>query len=410
MSGTHRDRVAVTGLGAKTPAGLTVTEAFAHVLSGKSTARRVDALVGTAVPFACTVPGFDTTPYFSARHGNGLDRVSRLGLCAAVDAHRDSGLPVDGAGDRWGVFVGTGGSGPVAGTDTAVTAELQGRRGVTAYTVPMLMPSAAAARIAIRFGVRGPAHTYVTACASGATALGEALCAIRAGNLDVALAGGVDSAVAPMTMTAFDRVGALSRRVDDPAGASRPFDADRDGFVMAEGAAFLVLERWEHASARGARIYAELAGYGANSDAYHVVAPAPDGAAAAACMAMAVRDAGIERSDIGHINAHGTSTVRNDAAEAAAVVRCFGPHPPPVTATKGVVGHMIGAAGAFEAVVSVLSIRDGLVPPVANHVSQSDPPIIDVVAGQPRELRPAPVLSNSFGFGGHNTALVFLPA
>jgi 3-oxoacyl-[acyl-carrier-protein] synthase II len=410
MTAGGRIRVAVTGLGVKTPAGVSVTEAFERVLSGKPTAQFVNALVGQNVPFACVVPDFDTTPYFSVRQRNGLDRAARLGLAAAVDALADSGLAAEATTDRWGVFVGTGGVGVVAGTGIAVTAELRGRRGVTAYTLPMLMPSATAARIGIRFGVRGPANTYGTACASGATAIGEAVRAIRAGALDVVVVGGVDSCVLPMIMTAFERVGALSRRADDPAGASRPFDADRDGFVMAEGAAFLVLERWEHAAARGARVYAEMGGYGANSDAYHIVAPAPDGAAAAACMAAALDDARIDRRDVGHINAHGTSTVLNDAAEATAIVRCFTANTPPVTAPKGVVGHMIGGAGAFEAVMSVLTVRSGLVPPVANHVGQSGPNVVDVVADEPRDVGPAAAVSNSFGFGGHNASLVFLPS
>ncbi|MEA2931240.1 MAG: 3-oxoacyl-[acyl-carrier-protein] synthase, partial [Actinomycetota bacterium] len=232
---------------------------------------------------------------------------------------------------------------------------------------------------------------------------------IRDGSADVILAGGSEAAVTPIAIAAFARMGALSGRHDAPELASRPFDVARDGFVIGEGAAFLVLERWDRAIARGARIYGEIAGYGRNADAYHVTAPSPGGVGAAECMRLALADAGLEPSDIGHVNAHGTSTQLNDAAEAEAVVKVFGESMLPVTSIKGVTGHLIGAAGAAEAVASFLAMRDGTVPPTANHISTEDELTIDMVHGAPRALAAAPVVSNSFGFGGHNATLVLVP-
>jgi 3-oxoacyl-[acyl-carrier-protein] synthase II len=405
-------RVAITGMGVKTPAGTTVQESFATVLDGKSVVRHVDALADAdvTVTIAGLVPDFDTEPYFSRRERLGLDRTAQLGLAAAVDAAGDSGLEFWRLDDRCGVCVGVGGVATSGTAENVTTARLKTGRRLGPFTVPMLMPSATAARIGLRLGITGPSITYATACASGSTAIGEALRAIRSGTLDVVVAGGTESGVTPLVMEGFAQVGALSRRVADPAAASRPFDEDRDGFVMGEGAAFLVLERWELAAARGAHIYAELAGYGSNSDAHHIVAPDPSGDAAARCMAAALAEARVDPSLVGHVNAHGTATVRNDAAEAVALGRCFGRQIPPVTATKGITGHMIGGAGAFEAVVTTLSVQQGLVPPVANHGRWPDPVPLDVVAEEPRVIGRAPAISNSFGFGGHNATLVVRPA
>lgn len=403
-------RVAVTGLGAKTPAGADAGSAYATTLAGRCLARRLDGYSASGeTVLACLVPDDATEGYFNRRELNGMDRTAVLGVSAALDAFADSGLEPDGRLDRWAIAVGVGGTGEAATAENITRSFLADGTGVTVFTAGLLMPNATAARIALRLGVTGPALTYATACTSGATAIGEGLRAIRGGYADVVIAGGVDAGLAPLVVEGFLRVGAVSRRIDDPAASSRPFDADRDGFVMGEGGAFLVLERWDHATDRGARIYAELAGYGSNSDAFHIVAPRPDGSVAAACMSAALADAGIGPADIGHVNAHGTSTVRNDDAETEAILRCFGADAPPVTATKGVTGHMIGGAGAFEAVVTVLSVAGGLVPPVANHVRQSGDAKLDIVAGEPRPLSPAAALSTSFAFGGHNAALVFRP-
>jgi 3-oxoacyl-[acyl-carrier-protein] synthase II len=261
----------------------------------------------------------------------------------------------------------------------------------------------------MQLGWTGPNVCVATACAAGAHAVGEGARLIRDGSADVVLAGGSEAPISPIALVAFARMGALSARQDAPELASRPFDVDRDGFVIGEGGAFTVLERWDHAASRGARIWGEVAGYGRNADAYHVTAPAPGGAGAASCIQMALDDASLEPSDVSHVNAHGTSTPLNDAAEAEAIVKVFGEHEQPVTSIKGVTGHLIGAAGAAEAVASLLAVSNGLVPPTANH-ERTDPALdIDVVAGQPRAVASRPVLSTSFGFGGHNAALILSP-
>jgi len=259
----------------------------------------------------------------------------------------------------------------------------------------------------MRHGWKGPNFCVTTACAAGTHAIGEATRLIHEGAADVVMAGGAEAAITPIAIASFARMGALSTRSDDPARASRPFDPDRDGFVMGEGAAFLVLERWDRAEARGARIYGEILGYGRNSDAHHITAPSPDGSGAVACMELALEDAGLAPAAIGHVNAHGTSTPLNDAAEAEAILKAFAGSPPPVTSTKGVTGHCIGAAGAVEAVAAILASSAGLVPPTANH-DRTDPAVtVDIVAGAPRAVNVSgPVLSNSFGFGGHNATLV----
>jgi 3-oxoacyl-[acyl-carrier-protein] synthase II len=271
----------------------------------------------------------------------------------------------------------------------------------------MMMPNAAAALVAIRHGFTGPNLAIATACATGAHAIGEGARLLRDGMADVVVCGGTEASVSPVAMAAFARMGALSRN-PDPAAASRPFDDDRDGFVMGEGAAFVVLEPYDRAASRGARIHGEVLGYGLTCDAHHITAPIDDGSGAVAAIEMALADAGIAAGAIGHVNAHGTSTPQNDAAEAAAIAKVFGAGAVPVTSTKGVTGHLIGAAGAVEAVVALLAAARGVVPPTANH-RHTDLPV-DVVAGQPRTIEVAPAVSTSFAFGGHNAALVLGPA
>jgi 3-oxoacyl-[acyl-carrier-protein] synthase II len=270
-------------------------------------------------------------------------------------------------------------------------------------------PNGSAGTIAMQFGWTGPNLCIATACAASANAIGEAARLVRDGSADVVLTGGTESCMTPTAISAFARMTALSARNDDPERASRPFDAARDGFVMGEGAAALVLERWDRATARGARIYGEVVGYGRNADAYHITAPSPGGEGAAACMQLALDDAQLTPSAISHVNAHGTSTPLNDAAEAEAIRKVFGDTPPPVTSTKGVTGHLIGAAGATEAVASLLALAHAAVPPTANFEHLGEDIALDVVAGAARDLPPAPVISNSFGFGGHNATLVFAP-
>ncbi|MBG0828426.1 beta-ketoacyl-[acyl-carrier-protein] synthase family protein [Planomonospora sp. ID67723] len=407
-------RVVVTGLGVKSPAGNTVAEAFTTVLAGKPLATVVPALAGGPVPIGCPLAPFEPLDYFTGRELRTLDRTAQIGLAAAIDAVADAGEP---PAEGCGVYVGTGGGG-FATLESLIVGHTLGREKVPVHAVPALMSSSTAARIAIRYGCRGPCLTFNTACASGATAIGEALRAIRSGTVGSAVAGGLDALLSPLVMEAFAKVGALSERLDAPAEASRPFDGERDGFVMGEGAAFLVLERADLAEARGARVYGEVSGYAANCDAHHIVAPLRDGSAAADCMRAAVADAGLAPSDIGHVNAHGTSTPHNDDAEALALRACFGgrspgrlrDRTPPVTSTKGVTGHLVGGAGAFEAVMALLSAREGLVPPTANFTSGPATDLIDLVHGAPRRIPAAPALSNSFGFGGSNACLVLTPS
>jgi 3-oxoacyl-[acyl-carrier-protein] synthase II len=410
-----RTRIAVTGLGVKTPAGNDVETFWRRLLEGRSTAAAVPVLTdaGVAVTFGCRVPEFDVDPYVGSREARRLDRVTVLGLAAGLDAVTGAGLSEPEAGGpdpaRCAVVAGTG----VGGLETLESQERafleRGPDRVSPFFVPMMMPNATAGNLSMRLGWTGPSLCIATACAAGANAIGEAARLIRSGAADIVLAGGTEAALTPLTAAAFWRMGALSTRNDDPASASRPFDADRDGFVLGEGAGFVVLERWDHAEARGVAIRGELAGYAATADAHHITAPAPGGAGAAACMQAALDDAGLAPGEIGHVNAHGTSTPLNDAAEAEAIGKVFGGLTPPVTAQKGVTGHLVGAAGAVEAVAALLSLEHGLLPPTANH-ERTDPEIgLDVVARDARALAPAPVVSNSFGFGGHNATLVLAP-
>jgi 3-oxoacyl-[acyl-carrier-protein] synthase II len=406
-----RPRVVVTGIGLKTPAGNDVESFWSRLLSGESSAAPITNIEASALPvrFACEVPDFDTDPYFSAKESRRLDRVTHLGLAAALDALTDAGdVRTDPA--RCAVIAGTG----VGGLSTLEEQERvyhdKGPSRVSPFFVPMMMANRTAGEVAMRLGWTGVNLCISTACAAGAHGIGEGARLIRDGSADVVLAGGTEAAITQICMAAFARMGALSGRNDDPTHASRPFDADRDGFVMGEGSGFVVLERLDRALAREAKIQAEVLGYGRNDDAHHVTAPSPGGAGATACMQLALEDAGLAPSAIGHVNAHGTSTPLNDAAEAEAIHKVFGDDGPPVTSVKGVIGHTIGAAGAIEAIAGVLSIRDGVVPPTANHERRGEDIEVDVVAGAPRKIGPLPFLSNSFGFGGHNASLIIGPA
>jgi 3-oxoacyl-[acyl-carrier-protein] synthase II len=407
----ERVRVAITGMGVKTPAGLTIDTMWETLVAGRSTAARIRRFDPSELPvqFACEVgEEFDPVAYIGPKAVRRTDRVTQLGFAAAADAIAQAGdLRTDPA--RCAVVVGTG----IGGLETQEREEHvmfeKGPTRVSPFLVPMMMPNATAATVALEHGWTGPNLCVATACAAGGHAIGEAGRLIREGSADVVVAGGAEAVITPVALSAFARMGALSGRHDAPDRASRPFDADRDGFVMGEGAAFLVLERWDRAVARGATIHGELLGYGRNTDAFHITAPAPDGGGAVACMELALADARVNAGDVVHVNAHGTSTPLNDASEASALGKVFGGAPPPVTSTKGTTGHLIGAAGAAEAVATVLTFAHGVVPPTANH-ERTDPEIgVDVIAGQARPIAPGPVLSNSFGFGGHNAALVLGP-
>ncbi|MGQ0744653.1 MAG: beta-ketoacyl-ACP synthase II [Acidimicrobiales bacterium] len=402
-------RVAVTGMGVKTPAGITLDSFWSGLVGGHSFPRTIQRFDPSALPvrFAGECD-FDPSPYLDTKEARRNDRVAQLGLGAAIDALADAGnLAADPA--RCGVVAGTGVGGLITQEREEFELFSKGPMRVSPFLVPMMMPNATAALVAMTLGWTGPNFCVATACAAGTHSVGEGARLVRDGSADVILAGGSEAAVTAIAISAFARMGALSGRHDDPQVASRPFDVDRDGFVIGEGAGFLVLEEWDRAVAREARIYGEVAGYGRNADAHHITAPSPGGVGAAECMRLALADAGLDPAEIGQVNAHGTSTPLNDAAEAEAVVKVFGSNGPPVTSVKGCTGHLVGAAGAVEAVASLLSMHHRLIPPTANHQEMEPELAIDVVAGSARSWTPAPVISNSFGFGGHNASLVLTP-
>jgi 3-oxoacyl-[acyl-carrier-protein] synthase II len=406
-----RHRVAVTGLGVKTPAGNDLATFWSRLVSGRSAGARISRYDPSelSVQIGCEVPEFDFDAYVSPKEARRLDRVSILGFAASADAVADAGeLGADPA--RCAVVAGVGIGGLITLEEQVETRIAKGARAVSPLLVPMMMPNATGALVSLQLGWTGPCFTVATACAASTNAIGDAAELIRHGAADVVIALGAESCQTKTAIAAFARMTALSNRNDDPERASRPFDADRDGFVMGEGAAALVLERWDHAVARGARIHAELVGYGRNADAYHITAPSPGGEGATACMQLALADADLDPGAIGHINAHGTSTPLNDSAEAGAIRSVFGATPPPVTSTKGVTGHMIGAAGAAEAVAAIMAISHEAVPPTANLERLGDDIDLDVVHDTARPVAAAPALSNSFGFGGHNASIVFAPA
>ncbi|MWA08179.1 beta-ketoacyl-ACP synthase II [Streptomyces sp. BA2] len=397
--------VAVTGLGLVTPAGIGTKGSWERLLSATPTAATDPELQGLPVDFSCRVP----QQLLADSLGRGLrwrtDRFIQFAVIAAREAVADAGLyPAEWDSTRVGVVIGVGGSALEHMPEYAKVA--QGRYGaVTPSLVARSQPGMAAGEVGLDLGAQGPTMCTSTVCASGTAALGAAKMLLDSGSCDIVIAGGTDSARCQLGAIAFWRMGALSGRCDDPARASRPFDADRDGFVLAEGAGVLVLERTEHARARNAPLYAELAGQGLSSDAYHCVAPHPEGEGATRAMHAALNDAGLRAADIDHVNAHGTSTSLNDLAEARALRRVFGT-PPPVTANKSVFGHSIGGGGAIEAVCSVLSLHHGIIPPTAN-LDRPDPDIdLDIVTKKPRTAALSAVLSNSVGFGGHNAAII----
>ncbi|MDX3319085.1 beta-ketoacyl-[acyl-carrier-protein] synthase family protein [Streptomyces anthocyanicus] len=399
--------LAVTGLGLVTAAGMGVDATWEGVLRGRSAGARDERLAGLPVDIACAVPGLQPARHVDRRSVLIHDRFVQLAIVAAREAVADAGLdPLTWDGARVGVVVGCG-LGGVTTWETQHRRLLErGPEAVSALLVPMLVPNMAAGHLAMDLRALGPNLVTATACASGGTALGTAARLLRDGTCDIVVAGGTEAGVSPLMVTGFAQMGALSRRVDDPAAASRPFDADRDGFVIGEGSGMLVLERAADAEARGATVRARLLGHGASADAHHVTAPDPEGAGALRAMEAALAQAGVTGRDIDHVNAHGTSTPLNDAVEAAVLGRLLGDRAT-VTSAKGVLGHTLGAAGAIEAALTVLSIERSTVPPTAN-LRRQDPAVdLDVVADAPREQKVELAMSNSFGFGGQNAVLVF---
>jgi 3-oxoacyl-[acyl-carrier-protein] synthase II len=391
MDGRGR-RVAITGLGVVAPCGIGVDDYWRGLLG--------PGLVGGK---SSTIADWDPSPYFdSPKDARRADRAEQFALAAAAQAFAGGRPDVD--PDRFGTIFATGVGGLHTLEEQIQTRLEKGERRVSPFLVPMMMANAAGAAISMRYGLRGPNETICTACAAGTHAIGYAARLIAWGRCDAVVTGGTEAAATPTSLAGFGNMTALST-----SGVSRPFDDARDGFVMGEGAGVLVLEAWDLAVARRATIHGEVLGAASNADAHHITAPAPGGTGAIACMRLALEDAAIRPDDVRQINAHGTSTPLNDAAEAEAVAAVFGPGHPPITSTKGVTGHALGAAGALEAIAVVLSIRHRLIPPTANTTTLSGGMEIDLVMGAPRPWEPGPTISNNFGFGGHNGSIVIGP-
>jgi len=408
-----RRRVVITGLGTVNPLGLEVASFWEACLAGRSGVGEIRSF--DAAPLrtriAAEVRGFHPEDHLERRLARRTDRYGQLFLVAAGQALADAGLAYaedDPAAERAGVAVGSGIGGILTFQEGMDAMRRRGYERVSPYAIPQIICNMAAGQASIEHHLYGPSLCAVTACAASANALGDAAEVIRRGDADVMLAGGGEAAVTEFAVAAFSQARALSTRNEDPAGASRPFDAGRDGFVMGEGAAALVLEDEGHARARGATIYGVLAGYGMSSDGYHITLPRPGGVGAARAMAAALRSACLRPGEIDYINAHGTSTPANDAAETSAIKAVFGEqaYRVPVSSTKSMTGHLLGGAGALEALVCVLAIRDGVVPPTVNYAAPDPECDLDYVPNEARRLPVRAAMSNSFGFGGHNVALV----
>jgi len=389
-------RVAVTGLGVVAPAGIGTDDYWSGLLGP-----------GTTGGVATEIDDWDPSPYFdSPKQARRADRVEQFTLAAAGEAFDMAG-GIDAIGvypSRFGTIFATGVGGLHTLEEQVLVRAEKGERRVSPFLVPMMMVNASGAAISMRYGLQGPLETICTACAAGTHAIGYAARLIEWGIADAVATGGAESAATVTALAGFSNMTALSS-----SGVSRPFDVERDGFVMGEGAAVLILEEWTRAEARDATILGEIVGMASNADAHHITAPSPGGVGAIACMRLALDHAGLDASAIKQVNAHGTSTPLNDAAEAAAITEVFGANGVPVVSTKGVTGHALGAAGALEAAASLLSIRHELIPPTANTTTVDPEMTIDVVVDGPRPWTPGPVMSNNFGFGGHNGSVIIAP-
>jgi 3-oxoacyl-[acyl-carrier-protein] synthase II len=407
----ERKRVVVTGFGAISPVGNTAKETWDALVAGQSGVAPITQFDASNLKtrFAGEVKGFDPVAEFGAREARRMDRITAFGLTAAREALTHSGLEVTPENaPRIGAVIGTG----IGGVGTLVSAAYEaverGEEWTSPHLVPMILPDTTPGKIAIEFGVRGPNMSIATACASSTNALGEAAAMIRRGDADAVIAGGAEAGIVKLVIAGFSNMGALSQRNDDPPRASRPFDRDRDGFVPGEGAAILILESAEHAAARGATIYAELLGYGASADAYHITAPLENGEGAILAMEHALAEAGISPSQVDYLNAHGTSTTLNDRSETLAIKHVFGPaaYDVAISSTKSMHGHLMGAAGALEALACIMAIQTNCMPPTINYETPDPELDLDYVPNQAREREVNIAMSNSFGFGGHNACLV----
>ena len=420
-------RVVVTGIGLVTPIGVGAEFVWKSLLAGKSGAGTISAFDASDLPvrYACEVPwttgrggggeaiagSFDPETAMSSRDRRRVDEFILYGVAAANEAIADSGwvAETEEQQERTGVMIGAGIGGLSTIADTALLLEKEGYRKVSPFFVPSALINLTSGHVSIKHGFRGPNHSVVTACATGAHAIGDAARIIKYGDADVMVAGGCEAAVCKIGIAGFAAARALSNGFnDDPISASRPYDKDRDGFVLGEGAGIVVLEEYEHAKARGAKIYVEIAGYGMSGDAYHITAPSEDGNGGFRAMRSAIKDAGLTTADIGYVNAHGTSTPLGDEIELRAVERLFGDDAASLTmsSTKSAIGHLLGAAGSVEAIFSILALRDQVAPPTLNLHAPSIETKIDLVPLVAKDLAFSAVLSNSFGFGGTNAALV----
>jgi 3-oxoacyl-[acyl-carrier-protein] synthase II len=404
------ERIVITGMGTVNPLGLTVAETWRNITEGVSGVGPITQFdhANLHVHIACEVKGFKPENYMDSKDARRRDRFEQLASAAAREAIQDAGLEVaEENALRIGIVVSSAIGGLNSIAEAVLTNDKEGPRRVNPFLIPMLMANGASGLIAIDYGIKGPCFSVASACASGADGIGMALMMLRSGMIDVALAGASECTVTSVGVAAFDRVGAMSRRNDDYSMTPAPFDKNRDGLVMGEGAAIVVLEGESHARARGARIYAELAGYGSTADAYHVTAPHEKGEGGAAAIRLALATARANLEDVGYINAHGTATQLNDLSETRAVKGAFGElaYKVPISSTKSMTGHMMGATGALEAILCVQAIRDGVLPPTIHYRTPDPECDLDVIPNEAREKKVDLAISNAFGFGGHNAVL-----
>ena len=405
-------RVVVTGLGAVTPIGNTVAEYWSGLTSGRNGVASISLFdaANHACRFAAEVKGFDPTGFIEPKEAKRWDRFCKFGVVAAKQALAHAGLEItDANADRIGISIGSGVGGLLTMETQAHVLEGKGPGRVSPFTVPMMIPNMATGLAAIALGAKGPSSAVATACAAGSNAIGDAFRLLQLGKADAMVCGGAESAITPLGVAGFASAKALSFRNDDPSSASRPFDKDRDGFVIGEGSGVLVLETLAHAEARGATILAEIVGYGTTCDAHHITSPTPGGVGGAAAMRLALEDGSISADSIDYVNAHGTSTPANDSNETAAIKSALGARAGqiPVSSTKSMTGHLLGGSGGIEAVACVLALQHNVVPPTINHTNPDPECDLDVVPNSAREHTLGTVLSNSFGFGGHNVCLAF---
>ncbi|HPZ74057.1 MAG TPA: beta-ketoacyl-ACP synthase II [Bacillota bacterium] len=401
-------RVVITGLGAVTPLGLNVEEFWANVIAGKSGVGLITRFDTTDfnVKIAAEVKGFDPENYLDKKEARRTDRFVQFALAAAKMAVDDASLTIDESNcEDVGVYIGSGVGGISTVEEQARTLFEKGPSRVSPFMVPMMISDMAAGQVSIMLGAKGPNEATVTACASSAHAIGNAFNAIRYGRAEVMITGGSEAAITPLSIAGFQSARALSTRNDEPEKASRPFDLNRDGFVMGEGAGILILEELEHAKRRGAKIYAELVGFGSTGDAYHITSPAPEGEGAKRAIIRALKDAGLQPDEVQYVNAHGTSTYYNDLYETKAIKAVFG-YRIAVSSTKSMTGHLLGAAGAIEAIITALTLEHQIIPPTINYETPDPECDLDYVPNRARESKIDAAITNSFGFGGHNAVLV----